>query len=180
MWISGRPVALVVFAASMFGVAACGAAAPETPTAAVTVDPCVVGTWTATSVTGSTDVNGTPLSITGGGDGQVVTFNSDGSAVIDNGKMSPITLQGNGRDFTEKFSGVAHGTITVSGGKISYRPASGSNAESALYAADGSQFGTPAAIAGFTSSYHCLPKQSLELTESTGATFSYFYGNIVK
>ena len=75
---------------------------------AETIDPCLTGTWQATSVI--TLPQGTPYAPQGG-TGFHVTFKTDGTQIIDYTEMVPFTFKNNERQI---FKGTASGRISTS------------------------------------------------------------------
>lgn len=171
----------IVLGAAALGIAACGGSttssgAGGTPTPTASVDSCLVGTWTSTGASGSSNATGTVIMATGGGAGEVLTINADGTLTADDTNMTPITLTAGGQTYTDKLSGTAMGTITASNGSLSYTRGSGSTSTSQVFGPDGAPAGTPAPDKDFTATYSCTAGQSLTVTQSGGSVLTYASG----
>ena len=92
---------------------------PPTSAAATAVDPCLVGTWKAVSVTGSlTDPGGSAIRLAGGAGG-VLTVNADGSLHIDDTNAQPDTGTANdGSVYTITSSGSGSGRVVTTAGQL--------------------------------------------------------------
>jgi hypothetical protein len=112
--------------AAAAAVAACDDAATTssagpTPTAAAgpsAVDPCLVGTWKSTGITGTFTIGGAVVRLAGGS-GEVLTIDAGGRIHTDDSSTAPVggTAPG-GADYRLVQSGTATGTIASSGGRI--------------------------------------------------------------
>ena len=132
-----------------------------------------MGTWTTTGVSGTQSASGASVS---GGAGQLLTISSDGIMTIDPTGSQPVQLSLEGQTYTVTQAGVGSGSVTTSGGQLTYKTAEGDSLSSTIAASDGTTIGTPAADEGFTASYTCTPGQTMTITEN-GVTYSFTSGN---
>lgn len=99
------PAAAAVEAAPAASGVAPAAAAPSAAPAAA-FDPCVIGSWRATSVTMKADA----VKASGGG-GVTMQIGSNGATTLDFGSMSDIAASGSGMSFDFRYAGKATGTL---------------------------------------------------------------------
>jgi hypothetical protein len=122
--VNGRRM-LVGIAAVLTLIAVCSCdsstgGATATPSAAA-LDPCLVGTWTSTNISGGITVAGSRVTLSGGA-GEVLTITAAGSIRTDDSHTAALTGTGaDGSAYTLTQSGTATGAISASVGRISVR-----------------------------------------------------------
>ena len=126
-----EPVRLAVCLCAAALAAACGEAAPAstaspsargsaTPAIAgpAAIDPCVVGTWRSSAITGSFTVAGAPLQLTGGA-GEILTIGPSGALHTDDTKTAPVAgTTPDGTQYLLVQTGVATGTVQTGNGRL--------------------------------------------------------------
>ena len=119
-----RRLSAVGLAAAAIGIAvcSCGSApnAAATSTAAL-LDPCLAGRWKTVSISGTITVAGSPVRLSGGA-GELLDITAAGNIRTDDSSTAPLTGTGpDGSTYTVSQTGVATGTMSATGGRITVR-----------------------------------------------------------
>jgi hypothetical protein len=85
---------------------------------ASSIDPCVVGTWVATSVITRFSAVGAQVTLTGGA-GLTLTFAADGAETADWSSMAPLTTT-IPVDVTQTYHGQSHYRVATANGTLSF------------------------------------------------------------
>lgn len=158
-------------AALVFGCVACGGTHVASTARGSLVDACLVGRWTATSVSGSIIVSGAAVSLSGGG-GEVLTIAASGALVTDESHAQPLTgTAPDGTVYRLVQSGKGAGTITSGANRIGVSLGDPAALTISLYR-NGSllQRTHPAAA---TDTYTCRAHSALVIAGATGTVTTY-------
>ena len=148
------------------GVGANGSPSPTTggssaPVAAI--DPCLVGTWQASSERQQQDYPGVgPVTMIG--KGQVTHVYPDGRVDDDYSQSTPYSGAYNGHTITMTVTGTVHSTITTSNGTMSFQDPKPNG--TVVFKVDGSAVGSPIPLSVSTDpvQYTCLNNTATEHT----------------
>lgn len=154
-----------------------GASSP-TATPANQFDRCVVGTWKSTGVSGTisyADVGGAPSVPLTGGAGDVMVIKSDRSFTVD--FTADVPQHGTGSDgarYVVTSTGQLGGSVTTSGGRLTWEIANGGTDQISL-TKNGASLRAGSLSGQQQFGYACSTGKSLRLTQG-GVTYSYVPG----
>ncbi len=145
----------------ILSIVACGASSASPPRAASTptVDRCLVGRWTTTPLSGSSNQNGEPITYSGGA-GRTFTITADGGVTIKTSNEAPIIMSAPTRTFTLTTAGTGVGKITTTGTLLTFTPGPRDTLISSFTASDGSAQNQPGNDLPFTATYTCVAGES--------------------
>ena len=140
---------------------ACGASSASPPKAAATpvVDRCLVGTWTTTPLSGTSDQDGELITFSGG-QGETFTIAANGAVTIKTDNAAPIVMTAPTRTFTLTATGTGVGKVTTTGSLLKYTPGPGDTLTASFTASDGSSQNQPGNDLAFVAFYTCVAGQS--------------------
>ena len=191
-----RPVTLILIAASALVVVLIGAivvvalarggkkpdgtpvadstTVPPGPSAAI--DPCLVGTWQATSEHQQQDYPDVgPVTLIG--QGEISHVSADGSVTDDYSKTSPYTGSYNGHSITMTVTGTVTSRITTAGGTLTFHDVKANGSVS--YKVDGQPVGSavPLDVSNDPVQYSCQGKTATEHTDHYDVTMTRVSGS---
>jgi hypothetical protein len=145
--------------------------AGTSPSAAAAIDPCLVGTWQATSEHQQQDYPGVgPVTLIG--QGVVTRVHADGTANDDYSKASPYTGSYNGHSITMTVTGTVQARITTANGTLTFHDPQANGTVS--YKVDGQPVGSPIPleVTGDPVQYSCQGKTATEHTTQYDVTMT--------
>ena len=99
--------------------ASSSAAAVTSPPAVTGLDPCLVGSWRSTGISGSLTIGTAKIPVSGGA-GELLTISASGTIRTDEGSTAQVSgASPDGTQYVLRQTGVATGQVTGSGGRIS-------------------------------------------------------------
>jgi hypothetical protein len=135
------------------------------------IDPCLVGTWKATSEHQTQDLPGVgPVTMTGQGD--VTHVHPDGTINDDYSQSSPYTGAYSGHSITMTVTGSATSKATTANGTLTFHDMQADGTVS--FAVDGQQVGSsiPLSLSNDPVQYTCLTKTATLHTDHFDVTLS--------
>lgn len=151
------------------GASSSGPPASVAPSAAI--DPCLVGTWQASSERQQMDYPDIgPITMIG--KGQVTHIYPDGQVDDDYSQATPYTGGYSGHTITMTVSGTVHSRITTSGGTLTFHDAKPNG--SVVFTVDGKQVGSPVPLSVDSDpvQYTCLNNTATEHTSDYDVTLT--------
>jgi hypothetical protein len=144
-------------------------AASTAPSAAI--DPCLVGTWQASSERQQLDYPGVGQ-VTMIGKGQITHIYPDGRADDDYGQAVPYTGSYNGHTITMTVTGTVHSTITTGDGTLLYHNPQPNG--TVIFKVDGAQAGSavPLSVETDPVQYTCLNNTATAHTSQYDVTLT--------
>jgi hypothetical protein len=146
-----------------------GASTSAGPSAAI--DPCLIGTWQATSERQQQDYPGIgPITLTG--HGQVTHVYPDGRVDDDYGQAVPYTGSYGGHSITMTVTGTVHSTITTANGTLAFHDVKPNGSVS--FKVDGKDVGSAVPLSLDTDpvQYTCLNNNATEHTSQFEVTMT--------
>jgi hypothetical protein len=170
----GAIVVLAIVRSGKHDVATGPSAGPSVPGSAppsAAIDPCLVGTWQASSERQQQDLPDVgPITMIG--KGQVSHIHADGQVDDDYSQATPYTGSYNGHVISMVVTGTVHSTITTSDGTLSVHDAQPNG--SVVFKLDGTQIGSAVPLSLDTDpvQYTCLNNTATEHTSQYDATLT--------
>jgi hypothetical protein len=147
-----------------------------TPTAttggpAAAIDPCLVGTWKATSEHQQQDFPGVGA-VTLTGQGEVSHIQADGTVDDDYSQATPYSGSYNGHSITMTVTGTVHSRITTSAGTLAFHDVAANG--TVTLKVDGATAGSPYPLSMSSDpvQYTCTGKTATEHTEHYDVTLT--------
>jgi len=167
--------AIVVVALARSGKKGDGTPAANSTSAAAgpsaAIDPCLVGTWQASSEHQQQDYPGVG-SVTLTGQGEVSHVHADGTVTDDYSKASPYTGSYNGHSITMTVTGTVQSRIITANGTLTFHDIKADGTVS--YKVDGTAVGSavPLDVSSDPVQYTCLTKTATEHTDHYDVTLT--------
>jgi hypothetical protein len=145
--------------------------APTTPGASPAIDPCLVGTWKATSEHQKQDFPGVGT-VTLTGQGEMSHIHADGTVDDDYSQATPYSGSYNGHSITMTVTGTVRSRITTSAGTLSFHDVSANG--TVTLKVDGTTAGSPypLSMSNDPVQYTCTGKTATEHTEHYDVTLT--------
>jgi hypothetical protein len=144
---------------------------PASVAPSTAIDPCLVGTWQASSERQQQDFPSVgPITMIG--KGQISHVHADGQVDDDYSQATPYTGSYNGHVISMVVTGTVHSTITTAGGTLSVHDPQANG--SVVFKLDGSQLGSavPLSIDTDPVQYTCLNNTATEHTSQYDVTLT--------
>lgn len=140
---------------------------PSSSSASMSLDACVVNTWTLTKESQTESGQPVPMS---GGTGEKLTISADGAVTIDDSNVAELDFTNSDGSSRIKETGRGTGKVTTTDGRLHVVLDPGSTLSNQRLDANGAPQGTPyASTPDVTLDYTCTPGKQLQLSQSQGS-----------
>jgi hypothetical protein len=119
----------------------------------------LVGTWTTTPLSGTSNQDGELITYSGG-EGETFTITADGAVTINTSNAAPVVMSAPTRTFKLTTTGTGQGKVTTTGSLLIYTPGPRDTLTSSFSASDGSAQNKSGNDQPFTAFYTCVAGQS--------------------